>query len=494
MGVTVFGLDNRSLLLVAGGLYLLLSPSIWLILRMPRNRVPLMWCFGGMMIGCGLVLMALRGRVPDELSYVVGQPMMALGVVMITQSLRLDLGRSWPWWWLVLASGTYAAILWWLLPMASIQTLGVLIRGVNLVTVLILASTAWQVARAESSRNAQLIGYACVLQAAAVMANLVHAGLGSDDIQTLHSSVLSVITSLVLLMVGLMFFMGYLGLALERTTRRRLKLTQEMTRVRQWHEQREALVRRDRERLLGLLADSLGHEILQPLTAALLRVQLGQRQIKAGEPLAVLLPGIEEVVLNIQRARETVERVRHFVRPLPQRNVAVNMLAQLGHVAQLVRQEALNRHLNLRFEQPEEVLWVQADSLQLSQAVLQVVRNAMTAVEKVPHGSILVKLEATAEQVRVKVIDSGPGLPAQVLQEDGRKPGSWPQSLQGIGLFVVQGILLRHHGWLELGNLPDGGAVVTLVLPRYWPATPGSSGTGTTTGQATAEVPVLPGG
>ena len=62
-------LDNSTLLLVAGTLYLLLPLSIWLILRMPRERAPLIWCVGGMLGGMGVLLMGARGQIHDLRSY-----------------------------------------------------------------------------------------------------------------------------------------------------------------------------------------------------------------------------------------------------------------------------------------------------------------------------------------------------------------------------------------------------------------------------------------
>lgn len=107
------------------------------------------------------------------------------------------------------------------------------------------------------------------------------------------------------------------------------------------------------------------------------------------------------------------------------------------------------------------------DALQLSQAVIQVVRNAMEAVQNRPQRHVRVLLTRSTQDVQLQVSDTGPGLPTALRQLRMHASGSWPQSLQGIGLFVVHSILLRHRGRLELDNLVTGGACVTLVLPRH---------------------------
>lgn len=465
--MTVFGLDNRTLLLVAGSLNVMLPMCLWLVLGMPRQRAPRLWCLAGVVAGTGLVLMGLRGTVPDGLSYLGGQSLMLLGLLMLAQSLRMDLGRPWPWRWVLLIPAVYGLLVWGLLPIASVQTLGVLLRAVNLIGVLLIAAMAWRVAEAENSHNALLIATAASLQATATLTNLVNASLGSADIQTMEGSTLGVSASLLMLLVPLTLAMGYLGLTLERSRQRQVQLAQDMARTQQWREKREALVRRDRERLLGLLGDSLGHEILQPLTAALLRVQLGQRQLRTGASSAALLPAVDEVVQNIRRASDTVARVRQFVRPFSAQSAPVDVRELVRSVSQLMRQEAINRDIELHYPPNGEAAWVMGDALQLSQALLQVMRNAVSALIGQQQRTIWLTLEEVDREIRLKVTDSGPGFPPEVLRLGQSELTPWPQSLQGIGLFVVQSIVQRHHGMLLLENAPMGGAVVTLVLPRH---------------------------
>ena len=89
-------LNIRTLLLVAGGMYVLIPFSVWFALGLPRQRLPLLWCVGGFLAGVGLVLMGLRGKIDDGLSYVLGQPLMCFGnmVSKPTQDLGWIKGRG----------------------------------------------------------------------------------------------------------------------------------------------------------------------------------------------------------------------------------------------------------------------------------------------------------------------------------------------------------------------------------------------------------------
>jgi signal transduction histidine kinase len=461
-------LDNATLLLVAGTLYLLLPLSVWLILRMPRQRAPLVWCTGGMVGGVGLLLIGARGQIHDVVSYAVGQPLLAVGAWLTAQSLRIDIGRAWSWWLIGLGTLAYAGLLALLLPLASAPTLGVVIRLANLGVLLLLIWAAWQVSQAEKSRNALTIAAAYALQAGGVLANLWAAAMGSSDIVVATSGPVGVAVSLLTLLVALVASMAYLGLALDRAELSHLSVARQVARTQQRQERRQALVHLDRERLLSMLTDSLGHAMTQPLTAALLRVETELRALQLA-PLNVtrLQTGLTHVVSELRRTGETVERIRHFLRPAPTQGAPVNLTAVLRQVHLLLRQEAINRQTALQFPARMPAVWVLGDELQLAQAVLQLVRNAMDAVNNSALKRVTVTLESGPEQVRLCVRDTGPGLPAEVLQREPDAVAHQAHSLQGIGLFVVESIARQHHGSLLLDNLASLGAVVTLVLPCH---------------------------
>lgn len=461
-------LDNRTLLLVAGALYVLLPLSVWLILRMPRQQAALTWCAGGVVCGIGLLLMGAHGQLANEISYAMGHPLWTLGALLVSQSLRMDCDRAWSWWPLGLGVLGFAGVLLVLLPWAPPEQLGVLIRAVNLLSVGLLIISAWQLARAEKSRNALTIAVAYGVQALSTAINLLMAVLGFSHITVQQTCVAGALVSLTTLAVALVASMAYLGLALERAERTRLAAARELARQQQWQEKRQALAHLDRERLLCTLTDSLGHAMAQPLTAALLRVQTELQALKMGVVNEKRLQiGLGHVVSELRRTGETVDRIRHFLRPAPTLSAPVDLTQVLRRLDLMLRQEAINHQTQLvfKFKRQREPVWVLGDELQLTQAVLQLVRNALRAVSQISQRQVTVSLNRTERQVRLCVSDSGPGLPPEVLRRTAKPMAHAAHSLQGVGLFVVEGIALSHHGELLLDNSAYSGAVVTLVLP-----------------------------
>lgn len=472
-------LDNRTLLLIAGVLYVLLPLAVWLVLRWPRQSAPRTWAAGGVVGGIGLLFIGLRGQLPDLVSYAMGHPMLALGATLVAQSLRMDLGRPWPWHWLGLGTLAYAGTLAWLLPWAETHVLGTLIRSINLGVLMLLIVSAWQVGRYEESRNAKTIALVYGFQAVGVTANLVNALLGGDNIRTLEGQKVNVTVSLVTLVVALSASLSYLGLALERLRKKQMRLAGEEARARQWQARREALVLFDRERLMTMLSDSLGHAMAQPLTAALIRVQVAQRLLRSPEPdPRTLAETLEHVEGQLHRTSETVEQVRQWVRPPEIQPARLDLTRLLDELRRLLRQEIINRGIDMQWRWPDTPVWVHGDHLQLSQAVVQLLRNALEAVHPVGQNTpasrpqkpqIRVALVTTEDRVKLIVQDNGPGLPAQWLSDQNDQAAAPPTRLQGIGLFVVQSIVQQHRGQLVMANSARGGGHVTLALPLHSP-------------------------
>lgn len=464
---TATALDLRTLLLLAGVFYLLLPLTVWLVLRMPRRTGPLLWCGGGVVGGVGFALMGLRGEIPDEVSYLVGQPVLLLGGLMAAQGLRHDLSRPWPWSVLLGAVMVFAAVLTYLLESAQASTLGVVIRAANLAAVLALVHAGWKVSQAESSRHALTIAVAYGAQALAIGMNLASAWLGSQDIHTMQGSAINHLAYLMMILVALVGSMAYLGLALERSSASTLRLTQEALRSEQGRERRRALAQADRGHILSLLTESISQAMLQPLTAASVNLQLVQRSLQQ-KPLQSQRPRqwLSQVVTDILNANATIERIRALVRPAPPRREAFELDTVLADLQQLVRVQAIAQRTALHMLQPTTGTVLHGDRMALTHALLQLLQNALAAVSACEKREVRLSVRQAEEATVIQVSDSGPGFSVEVMKSFGSRKELGKASMQGIGLDVVRGIVRQHRGQISLDNAPSGGACVILRLPH----------------------------
>ena len=464
--------DVPTLLLVVGGLHVLMPMAIWLLLGRPAQPAPRLWCLGGVLSGLGLVLIGLRQQVPVLAGVVMGQLLLALGVLLCAQSLRIDLGRCWPRAKLLAATLAYAALLSLGLPWYRHPLYGVMVFAVNLLVMGVLVRSAWQVGREENSRNARTMAVVLAPLTLVIGSDLFGSVAQVTTGQAQLSEPLRLSFTLFDLLVVLAINMAYLGLALERAERLRLHAAREQARMQAWQAQSEALVAFDRERLMAVLADSLGHTMLQPLSAASLRLEMAQRSLGSAQPDGTLMANaLAFMSTDLHRVTETIERIRHWLRPAAGGFALVDLVPLVQEVEQLVRQEARNRGVHLRWSVPAAPMHVQGDGLALAQALLQLVRNALQAAAHSAPPEVQVHLRVEGSWAWLDVLDTGPGLPQTLLDCRTHDDGHVPVSLQGMGLFVVQSIVRQHQGRLHMRNRPEGGACVSLQLPLAPPAT-----------------------
>ncbi len=131
---------------------------------------------------------------------------------------------------------------------------------------------------------------------------------------------------------------------------------------------------------------------------------------------------------------------------------------QLGRTAKLA-------NVHVVVNQTESVARVLGDSSQLLHVFLQIISNAVDALEEVGGGSLDISIDSLGSQVRVEFADSGPGIkePEHVFEPfyTTKQVGKGT----GLGLSTCYGIIQKHKGEIACNNRVEGGAVFTILLP-----------------------------
>ena len=446
--------------------YLLMSPTLWLVLRRPMQWPVGVWCLAGLLAGISVWLISMRGLVDDVWTYLVAQPMLLASYLLYAQSLRMDMGQAWSWRGLVAVLALYAAVIGWGFANRHAPGMAMLVRVANSAALLALTLSALSLARHERSRNARFIVAGFSVFTASMVANALVTLLGQQGLYAMQQGVLNHIMGLVSLLTVVMAYMGYLGLALERAQRTTTGLREAQWQALQWRDKAESLALLDRQRTLSVLANSLGHDILQPLTATRLNVQLAGRMVQSeAAGMQAVGPLLTQAVQGLQRSAAMVERIRGFLRPMPGQSSTVVLQTVLQDAHDMLRQELMYRGIGLSLRVPAQPVRVHAQGLPLTQALVQVIRNAMQAVQGQPKAVISVSLLVQGGEACIEVCDSGPGLPARVLEQTHEGVLSSMDWLSGLGLYMAHGNLSRFGGRLSLDNPATGGARVQLVLP-----------------------------
>ena len=461
-------LDLVTVFRISALFYLLMSVTTWLVLRRPAALPVRVWCWTGILASISIWLLSLRGVAHDVLTYVVAQPLLLASYRLYAQALRLEAGRGWRWRSLVLAVSVYLAIMVLGFDYRHSWHMSVLVRVANSLALLSLTAAAFALVRQERSRNAYFIVIGFGIFTLCMLTNVLLTWLGQSALQAMQQSVINHVMAVMSLLTLMITYMGYLGLTLERTQRVNTELRQAQWQAQQWREQVRALTLLDRQRTLAVLANSLGHGIVQPLTATRLNAQLAARMaLSAQTPEQVQAVGalLSQAVEGLGRSTAQIERIRSFLRPLPKQAATLTLQAVLSDAHDLLRQELMHRGINLKVQVPTQAVRVQAEVLPLTQAVVQVMRNAMNAVQGQTVRRISLTLSASEQDACIEVLDSGPGLPTHLLGQSKQGAQLVQDWLGGLGLYMTHGILSQLGGRMALDNSESGGARVQLRLP-----------------------------
>jgi two-component system sensor histidine kinase HydH len=217
--------------------------------------------------------------------------------------------------------------------------------------------------------------------------------------------------------------------------------------------------------LLARLLRRLAHEIRNPLSSLdvqfqLLEEDLGALDTQVRSPLASRLGVIRG---ELQRLDSIVERFLKLSGPSALELESVEVQGIITHVCDLLRPEASRRKVEIITTVEPDLPAVTADSVRLTQALMNVIINGIQAISA--GGQVSVSAAKAAENLVLRVQDTGPGIPPNELGEVFDPYFTTKPEGNGLGLWIAQQIAVAHGGDLHAENAPAGGAVFVLTLP-----------------------------
>lgn len=228
----------------------------------------------------------------------------------------------------------------------------------------------------------------------------------------------------------------------------------------------EQIAQLDRQRSLGLMSASLGHELNQPLTAILTNAQVAKRGLQSGRiDTQQCNEFIDRIIKNTRRASQIIEKIRSFVRPDTVKKQPIDLLRVVQESKDMIDLEAKRQMVDIHIATAPCRMLIQGDSIQLSQVLLNLYRNAIEALQQVEKRAIVVELDQDGHQAHLRVRDSGPGFSEEALQKVGSPFFSTKADGLGMGLSISQNIIEQHNGHFDIKNAPEGGACFDIYLP-----------------------------
>jgi C4-dicarboxylate-specific signal transduction histidine kinase len=224
-----------------------------------------------------------------------------------------------------------------------------------------------------------------------------------------------------------------------------------------------------RRETMSALTSSIGHELGQPLSSIMHNAQALQLMVTANRATP---DTIEEILSDIQsqsvRATQIIDRHWTMLKSHQLDKRPIDLHAVVDETLALLAHDMIARQVSATVNQSTRPCVVDGDQVLLQQVLVNLVINAMDAMVETPPGRrhVTISSDVRADDVALSVRDTGPGLPAQLLDTLFTPFVTTKARGLGIGLTIVRSIVDAHGGTIVASNNPEGGATFTITLRR----------------------------
>ena len=236
----------------------------------------------------------------------------------------------------------------------------------------------------------------------------------------------------------------------------------------QLREERTKRMQSERLATLGRMAASLAHEVRNPVAAIRMHAELVE-----GDGTEKCLE-TDESLAHLKRESDKIENLvqqwSFFARPEPPRTQPADLRALVQQVVSLLMPAAQRARIRIDVALPATPILADFDASRLSQAVTNILQNAIHASPE--GGTISIHAEAGGGSSRIICTDSGPGFSPAALRKFPEPFFSEKEGGMGLGLTVANDLAAAHGGTLTVENPTTGGARVILQLPALTTPTP----------------------
>jgi signal transduction histidine kinase len=228
----------------------------------------------------------------------------------------------------------------------------------------------------------------------------------------------------------------------------------------------ESLARLARLGSVGELAAAVAHELNQPLMAAGTYARLVDDAMRSGyaDP-GVVAETAKKAVAQVERAAAVVRRLRALVRLDRSNRVACRLDHIVRDTIDLCRPDLDRGAVTVRAAIAADLPPVMVDMLQIEQTLLNLIRNSLEAIGTARGGGVSIEAKpAGADFIEIRVHDSGPGFPPELIANPFLPFSSNKAEGLGIGLPLCRSIIEAHGGRIWLG-VDAPGTAVHFTLP-----------------------------
>jgi len=221
---------------------------------------------------------------------------------------------------------------------------------------------------------------------------------------------------------------------------------------------------------LGELATGLAHEIRNPLAGIAGVIEIIGRDLPATSPARMV---VKDVRQEIARINHIVTDLLQTARPHPPKVRKSDLNTTVEHAVMLGRQQALAKSNEISLRKDPTLPEVEHDSDQIHQLLLNLLLNALQAIDA--NGKIAVTVERRGATAVIEVTDNGRGIAADHLPNIFRPFFTTKGEGTGLGLSLARRIVEDHQGRIDVTSIVGKGTTFAVVLPLQRAASPASA-------------------
>lgn len=221
----------------------------------------------------------------------------------------------------------------------------------------------------------------------------------------------------------------------------------------------------ERLALIGELTAGIAHELNEPLGRILGFSQLIK---KAGSLSNQQGEDLERIIKASLYTREVIKKLMFFSRQMPQQITSVNLNEVIANILYFIDARYQGNKIIIKQKLQEPLPLIQADAVQISQVLVNLITNAIHAMPQ--GGDLHISTVAKPEYVSLIVKDTGTGMTSGIKRKI-FEPFFTTKPMghgTGLGLSVVQGIVTAHHGNITVVSKPDKGTRFEIQLPLIY--------------------------
>jgi signal transduction histidine kinase len=236
------------------------------------------------------------------------------------------------------------------------------------------------------------------------------------------------------------------------------QLRESRTEIERLH--RTQMSRAEHMATLGEMATGLAHEIRNPLAGIAGVIEIVGRDLPQSSPARSVLKDVRQEIARINRI---VTDLLQTARPHPPKVRKSDLNTTVEHAVMLGRQQALSKSIEITLRKDPSLPEVEHDSDQIHQVLLNLLLNALQAINS--DGKIAVTVERQGDQAWIEVADNGRGIAPDHLPNIFRPFFTTKGDGTGLGLSLARRIVEDHHGRIDVTSTVGKGTTFTVVLP-----------------------------